>query len=165
MTIENETATKICFKCGLAKTRSCFYKHGQMGDGLMGKCKDCTKLDVKAHREANIDYVRQYDKARAALPERVEARKLYSQTASGKASGTKAKNQWRRNNRIKALAISKANYAVLSGKLQRQTVCEKCGTNGRMHKHHDDYSKPLAIRWLCAMCHTLWHKENGEGKF
>ena len=28
---------------------------------------------------------------------------------------------------------------------------------------HDDYDKPLIVRWLCRMCHCKWHKANGEG--
>lgn len=47
--------------------------------------------------------------------------------------------------------------AVRSGRMVRQP-CEECGYEVRVHAHHDDYSKPLEVRWLCQTHHAAVHK-------
>lgn len=50
--------------------------------------------------------------------------------------------------------------ALREGRLVRPSTCERCGSGKRLiHGHHDDYSKPLEVRWLCGMCHQIVHKE------
>lgn len=36
--------------------------------------------------------------------------------------------------------------------------CEVCGINENIEAHHDDYTKPLEIRWLCRKHHREFHK-------
>ena|SRR5215471_6534448 len=35
--------------------------------------------------------------------------------------------------------------------------CERCGAPNA-HAHHDDYAKPLDVRWLCRACHGIEHR-------
>lgn len=38
--------------------------------------------------------------------------------------------------------------------------CENgCKSKREAQAHHDDYTKPLEIRWLCAKCHGVLHAE------
>lgn len=45
--------------------------------------------------------------------------------------------------------------AIARGELVRQP-CEKCQA-AKTEAHHDDYTKPLAVRWLCRRCHVAHH--------
>lgn len=48
--------------------------------------------------------------------------------------------------------------AIKLGKLKKQ-VCEACGAKSAQ-AHHDDYNKPLEVRWFCRRCHLEWHKNH-----
>lgn len=155
--------SKRCFKCDQDKPLSEFYKHKQMADGHLNKCKDCTKKDTKENTDKNKDYYLEYDRQRANLPHRVEARYAYSQTPEGREAARRAKDKWQDNNVVKRAAQVLVGNAIRDGKIIKSTECSECGATGRIHGHHDDYTQPMVVRWLCSKCHTLWHKQNGEG--
>ena len=56
---------KVCFKCGIEKPLTDYYKHKQMGDGHLNKCKDCTKKDTKTQTEINTSTPEGLEKERA----------------------------------------------------------------------------------------------------
>lgn len=155
---------KKCFKCGKRKSPTDFYKHPGMADGRLNKCKECNKTDVRENRKANIEHYRKYDANRAMRKDRVAARRAYQQTPAGKASLAKAKRKFRENNPIKYGAHCVVNNAVRDGKITKPDNCLICWRTGvRLHGHHDDYAKPLEVRWLCTTCHQEWHAKHGEG--
>lgn len=44
-------------------------------------------------------------------------------------------------------------------------ICELASTGecrGDVVGHHDDYTKPDEIRWLCRSHHALWHIKHGH---
>jgi len=134
---------KPCFKCQEVKPLTEFYKHKMMADGHVNKCKECNKKDVRENRAIKTGYYREYDRKRGnRLPENYQAE--YREAYPAK---YKAKNM--------------VSNAIRDGHLFKQT-CEVCGTDKYIHAHHDDYAKPLNVRWLCAAHHRQWHIANGE---
>jgi hypothetical protein len=51
-------------------------------------------------------------------------------------------------------AVLALNAAVKKGEIVRQP-CEVCGADAQAH--HDDYSRPLDVRWLCTKHHAEHH--------
>ena len=134
------TSIKTCFKCGAEKSRTEFYRHPKMVDGLLGKCKECTKNDVTKNRNAKLDYYRKKDRDRGSRQTSVDTR-LY-----------------RANNPEKYAAHTALNNALRYGKIEK-APCMICGVVGNsVHGHHDNYSRPLDVVWLCAPHHFERHK-------
>lgn len=66
--------------------------------------------------------------------------------------------EWREANPEKTRAHWQVKNALKSGRLVRPEACERCGTvTTRLNAHHDDYSRPLAVEWLCTSCHRRHH--------
>ena len=132
---------KKCKQCKITKPIEDFYK---CRGGVFGKCKQCVRLNVTENRNKNIEKYREYDRNRG------------NRHKSGYLKEFRAKypNKYKAQNMV--------NNAIRDGKLFKEP-CSECGTEKNPHAHHDDYLKPLNVRWLCAACHSQWHRDNGEG--
>lgn len=103
---------KTCFKCGENKPLNEFYKHSQMADGRLNKCKGCTKKDVSSHRHgAGREKVLAYDRARALTPERIAHRSRHV-------------SDWRASFPERAAAQASLAYAVKTGRHGRELDTE-----------------------------------------
>jgi hypothetical protein len=118
-------------------------------DGLAAKCRGCQST---------------YDKARANDPHRVKARAEYQNTDRGRQAGSRAKKAWADRNTVKRAAHILIGNAIRDGRIVSAGMCETCESTDNLHAHHHDYAHPLGVTWLCASCHSQWHKRNGEGE-
>ena len=57
---------------------------------------------------------------------------------------------------LKTTARSLVNRLLKAGKLARGACT--CGS-ADTEAHHEDYTKPLSVTWLCTMCHGARHRE------
>jgi len=135
------TSVKTCFKCLESKPLTEFYKHSEMGDGHLNKCKCCTKKDTKQNRAANHEHYLEYDRERAKRPERV-AKSMLIQAA------------WRLRFPERRSAQNVLAHAVKAGKVIPEP-CFICGA--KAEAHHPDYSQPLDVVWLCPLHHKQAH--------
>ena len=131
---------KKCFKCGELLPITEFYRHKGMSDGHLNKCKNCAKKDVTKNRWDNIEDKREHDRKRGS-------RMPYDNV-----------KKYRKEHPDRYKANNAVNNAIRDGFLFKMP-CETCG-NEKAVAHHDDYSKPLSVRWLCQAHHKQWHRDN-----
>lgn len=98
--------------------------------------------------------------------QKAAAQKRYKASLKGKATqsryySSQAKREscrrWRVKNKHKIFAHHTVEKAIKLGILTRQP-CEVCNKKNAF-AHHDDYSKPLEVRWLCNFHHSEWHRK------
>ena len=131
--------TKKCFKCLIEWPLHYFYKHKEMKDGHLNKCKKCTKNDVLIHRKLNIDKINAYDRHR------------YKNDPDRRA----AANEGCKKMRLKFPEKYKARMAIgnaVRDKREIKLPCCVCGDT-KSQAHHEDYSKPLEVVWVCIKHH------------
>lgn len=112
-------------------------------------CRECARIGERKYRASPKGQARSriYFKRINARPDRKAKLKDWQKKSYGSADG------WTRR-----YARLKVQKAIQDGKLIREP-CEICGESPA-HGHHDDYGKPLAVRWLCRSHHREWHRQN-----
>lgn len=149
---------KTCKKCLQQKPITEFYKQKRMLDGRLSFCISCVKERIVRHRLENIERIKEYDRNRPNAKERARKNQLRDNRISKRISGEK----WRMRNKEKKYAHGLVAKAIKSGRLLKKP-CEVCG-NPKSNGHHEDYSKPLDVIWLCHTHHVEAHKRINEQK-
>ena len=120
---------KMCSKCDREKNLSKFYRDCKSPDGYRGTCKKCHNLVVKKWKEKHKDSVRRMRKEYNSRRGKIYPEKKAAWTLVWK--------------------------AVKEGRLIKQPCA--CGYE-EVQGHHEDYSKPLNVVWMCVPCHRKYHR-------
>lgn len=142
---------KICKRCFLEKTESEFYESNP------GTCKVCIRISVNER----------YNRLMATDPEWAvkemdrQLKKERKRRADGKIRKETLEEsrirllRYRGKNELRRKAHNATSRAISEGLLKKQP-CEVC-QYPIVEAHHDDYSKPLEVRWLCVKHHNEHH--------
>ncbi|MDI6754729.1 MAG: hypothetical protein QME78_10100 [Thermodesulfobacteriota bacterium] len=118
-----------------------------------GPCRPCSAKDKKEWRKRNQEKHKEYN---------TNYQKNYYLNNRKKIKVRKSSYYGLHKKEIRAVAM--LNYAISTGKLMRPGNCSICGVSGIIIGHHDDYDKPLEVRWVCRSCHNYIHERQYELK-
>ena len=114
----------------------------------MPKCIYCHEDKEK------ITKLRKIDDAVVCRDCNTKRKQKYRLSETGKRKVNEASKRARIKHREKFLARAKVRYAVKIGKIEKPKKCEVCEKVKSLQGHHEDYSKPLEVIWLCSGCHA-----------
>jgi len=134
----------MCFYCGESKSPTDFYKDPKKHT----RCKECWRAYTRINNRKH--YLKKKEK------HNTRTKKWYQEN----------KHKWKEYhaNRIKnsdykkkERARQQARRAVKKGIIKKEN-CSSCNSP-ISELHHENYSKPLEVIWLCRPCHGRKHVE------
>jgi hypothetical protein len=137
-----------CPDCGAPATRA----------GGQSRCRKCAfeKMSTVRGDEARCSTCQEWKPLDAFTKSNDPYRRVRGEC---RACGTVRRREWRAKNRDYENMVCRARKAVASairrGILVRPSICSTCDSSEhRIEAHHEDYSEPLEVTWLCSRCHT-----------
>lgn len=113
----------------------------------VGSRRTCRKCQSVTAVTESMSRLRQFTCAACASK---RARILRKVNPSMRAATIK---RWRERHPEKRRAQTAVMNAIAVGRLMKPGRCEQCEVV-TVEAHHDDYSKPLSVQWLCRTCHV-----------
>lgn len=154
---------KTCRICGQPKSLVSFSPHPNTRDKLCHECKKCCAEKTRnwyRKMSKNPEWVIS-ERLRVRLRDRL-ARINGSKTEPTTEQRKIAVARYREKFPERRHATTALNNAINLGKIIRGT-CEVCGSP-RTDGHHDDYGRPLDVRWLCRRHHKELHSNIRDRK-
>lgn len=144
---------KTCPDCNRSLPLSAFGRSSREPSGLHCYCRECSGRRNAEYRISNAEKLRAY---RTTEAHREAERARRRDNPAYLAANREHQRRYGKQHPQKRRAHFMVNEHVRSGRLKKQP-CEVCGSTTGIHGHHDDYSKPLEVRWLCSRHHADAH--------
>lgn len=109
--------------------------------------RSAKRREAPAYREQQKERYKQWADKNRGNPKRLQSRIRSAKT-------------YYANHPEKAKAKRMVRTEIEAGRLVRQP-CEVCGKLP-VDAHHDDYSQPLKVRWLCRKHHNELHNAKAQ---
>ena len=148
---------KQCRRCGVTQSLNEFYEHPMMLDKHLNICKSCKKADSKKYRVTVPTEIMAGWKSKYRHS---DTYRVLISTEAYKEARKVAGRLYIKKYPEKFKAQGVVRYAMRKGVLLPQP-CEIC-EDVLVNAHHDDYSNPLQVRWLCRFHHIEFHKQRGD---
>lgn len=150
---------KACIKCHSRQPITEFYAHPKMKDGHLNKCKSCVKAAARARRDRLASDPEWMEAERVRHRKKAARMRREGRVAPPSKEARRAATQRHRaKHPLAARARNTVARAIAAGAITRQPCAHgKC--RRRAQAHHDDYSKPLDVIWLCPSHHAARHVE------
>jgi hypothetical protein len=149
-----------CNACGTVKAKAEFARK-RLPTGaytVHTRCKACLAAIMRRHRAEAGAAGRAAERARYwADPERRRAQRRASMERHMPEVVERRRREYHESTHMKARCVLYA--AIKAGTVRRGDTCESCGVVGRIEAHHEDYSKPLDVQWLCSKCHGVTRRK------
>lgn len=129
------------------------------------KYREENKEPLKKKRKESYDpqknsvYCKEYYAKNHARELERKRKYYYSLDESGKKRLCQHSKTWRNKNPEKVAAHKILEAAINKGEISKKTHCECCLRTRVLDGHHEDYSNPLEVVWLCRQCHAERHKD------
>ena len=130
--LSQQFGTATCWVCGQDKPIS---EYLVFRGYLRHRCLSCRRVKDTTDRARNLEKNQERSRQRARLKKGKGGHRIKEHDRARRALHT----------------------AVYSGVLVRKP-CEVCG-DAKSHGHHEDYSKPLDVVWLCSKHHGERHRK------
>lgn len=144
-----------CRACCNAYTRSRYASKPEFREGQKARSREWGSNNRERAREWHRAW-RERNRTRVRTTVR-EWRTKYNDRAHALSSASARAYRARHPERVRARYIL-AN-ALRDGKILRPSTCSRCHVACKPHGHHEDYSRPLDVTWLCAPCHREVHRQ------